>query len=440
MKKLLLSILTLLLIGCSQHTIKQLPLTSEDAIWIITDIHHLSPTLHDKGAAFQRMQSTGAGKDLVYSKERMDAFVEDIKVEKPKLLLISGDLTFNGELESFKELANHFTEIEKSGTQVLVIPGNHDISSGWARSFSGDDQHITDQISPQDFEKMFSNFGYKNAVTKDDTSLSYVAQPFSNLRFLMIDSNIYTQEKSNTAPVTNGKLKTQTLQWIEQQLKQARADNITIIPIMHHNILSHHDMLSKGYQLDNALDLMTLYDNYNVPISFSGHIHTQSIKSQNLGKTNHHEIVTQSFALTPTPIGTFKIINDTVEYRYRSLNWEHYLRKHATQNPDILNHTTYLSKVFSQSTYAIVHDALYNSSIYSIALGDELVNIISPLNERFFTGESLTTEYLNTHVYNQTAYQKLLEHIPNSFLIRYIDRSISARLNQSMQSVSVPLK
>lgn len=441
-KRLLFFIFTFILAGCfsSKAQYNTTELNSEHNIWIITDIHYLSPKLHDNGEAFKRMQNTGAGKDLVYSKERMQALVEQAKVEKPVLLLVSGDLTFNGELESFKELADYFQQIENNGTHVLVIPGNHDISSGWARSFSGDEQKVTEQISPKEFEKLFANFGYNQASAQDSHSLSYVAQPFKNLRFLMIDSNIYTQEKSSTAPITNGSLKSQTLQWINEQLELAKKENTLIIPIMHHNVLSHHDMLNKGYQLDNASDLMDVYNKHRIPLSFSGHIHTQSIKEQSLGDILHTEIVTQAFSLTPTPIGNLKFINNAIHYDYKTLDWQHYLKKHETTNPDLLDHKTYLSNVFYKSTYPLVHDSLYNYSIYSIKLGDALTDIISPLNEHFFNGELITQDYLNSKVYNQPAYQQLIAQDEQSFLVRYINRSIKARLNRSMRNAIIPLQ
>ncbi|MDO4432821.1 MAG: metallophosphoesterase [Aerococcaceae bacterium] len=415
-------------------------LNRDQTIWIITDIHYLSPTLHDNDEAFRHIQNTGAGKDLVYSNERMQALIEQAKIEKPALLIVSGDLTLNGELESFRELANHFQQLEDNGTHVLVIPGNHDISSGWARSFFGDKQIVAEQVSPKEFEQLFANFGYNQAAAKDAHSLSYVAQPFTNMRFLMIDSNIYTHEKSSTAPKTNGILKTETLSWIDEQLAQAKQDNVLIVPIMHHNVLNHHEMMSSGFQLDNANDLMALYNKHHVNISFSGHIHTQSIQEQSLGDVHHTEIVTQAFSLTPAPIGTLKFVDNAFHYHYTALDWQYFLKKYPTTNVDLLDHKSYLSKVFYDTTHQLVHHSLRNHPHYSVVLGDELADIISPLNEHFFTGELLTQAYLDTNVYNQHAYQLIAESDESSFLIRYINRTIGARLNQSMQDAIVPIK
>ena len=47
-------------------------------------------------------------------------------MQKADGLILSGDLTFNGEKKSHEELAEKFKKVEKSGAPVMVIPGNHD--------------------------------------------------------------------------------------------------------------------------------------------------------------------------------------------------------------------------------------------------------------------------------------------------------------------------
>lgn len=65
--------------------------------WVITDLHYLSPSLHDKdGDAYQHIKNTGAGKDFDYGAERMQALTQQIDQDKPDVLIISGDLTLNG--------------------------------------------------------------------------------------------------------------------------------------------------------------------------------------------------------------------------------------------------------------------------------------------------------------------------------------------------------
>ena len=87
------------------------PLVGKDEnlkIWMVTDIHYLSPDLFDDGEAFARMKATSAGKDLEHVPDMMEALVWEAAKEQPDLLIVSGDLTFNGEYQSLVELAAFF--------------------------------------------------------------------------------------------------------------------------------------------------------------------------------------------------------------------------------------------------------------------------------------------------------------------------------------------
>ena len=75
----------------------------------------------------------GDGRVLLYSWEILDAFIEDMKEKDPDLLLLSGDLTLNGEKASHEELAALLEELDEEGITTLVIPGNHDINNPYAK-------------------------------------------------------------------------------------------------------------------------------------------------------------------------------------------------------------------------------------------------------------------------------------------------------------------
>ena len=93
--------------------IKQTPepeisLNESNEIWVITVPHHLSPSLQDNGVAFQKMQATAAGKDIII------------------------------------------------GTKVLVEPGNHDIADGWAQIFIGEQTYKTRPLTASEFLSLLS--------------------------------------------------------------------------------------------------------------------------------------------------------------------------------------------------------------------------------------------------------------------------------------------
>ena len=121
--------------------------TGEELIlYIATDLHYLSPSLTNHKEAFKTFVESGDGKQLDYIEEILEAFIYQVKEVSPDALIISGDLTNNGEKESHLALAKKLKEIEEGGTKVYVIPGNHDISNPWARRFEGDRQLITETI------------------------------------------------------------------------------------------------------------------------------------------------------------------------------------------------------------------------------------------------------------------------------------------------------
>ena len=159
--------------------------------FIASDMHYLAKSLSDGGKAYKTFIETGDGKQLNYIEEIMNAFVVDIKNKKPDVLILSGDLTTNGEKASHIELAKKLKEVESSGTSVYVIPGNHDVFNPYARNFKGDKQYKTDYISDSDFSKIYADFGYNDAVLRDKNTLSYLSATSSDTWLLMLDTAKY---------------------------------------------------------------------------------------------------------------------------------------------------------------------------------------------------------------------------------------------------------
>ena len=120
-------------------------------ICVATDPHLLAPSLTDHGECFLRTITNADGKVMRYSSELTEAFFSQIAAERPDLLIISGDLTFNGERESHEAFAAHCAKLEDAGVPVLVLPGNHDLNCPQAARFTGDtvcaQRALTHQLS-----------------------------------------------------------------------------------------------------------------------------------------------------------------------------------------------------------------------------------------------------------------------------------------------------
>lgn len=439
---LLLSILLILNFTTQQQVVAypNRNLTKEDQIWIISDLHYLSPTLFDTGEAFSYIEKTAAGKELRYGKERMDALLEQVKRDKPKHLLVSGDLTLNGEKQSMLELAEYFGKMEKAGTQVQVIPGNHDIASGWARAFKGDQQEVVAQVSHKDFAEIFVDFGYNQAANRDAHSLSYLSKVSSNLWFIMLDSNIYSDGMGKGGPKTNGRIKKETLDWMEEQLQAAEEAGVQALPVVHHNVLRQHHMLSKGYTLDNTIDVKRLLDRYGVQFGFSGHTHAQNIVSEDLGKTTYTEVVNGAFSVYPAVIGQVTVDKSGLDYQKGQLDTAFWAKNAQPTNPDLRELTAHMQSVFDNSSDIMVHRMMYDEGWYSTEVAESISRFIVPVNRAYFSGEKIDQNWLAKDVYPSQAYKELSKVNPKSFLYDYAEHIFLRSQERDVEKVSMEIK
>ncbi|CRH21627.1 Calcineurin-like phosphoesterase family protein (fragment) [Carnobacterium maltaromaticum] len=341
---LALGIFFLFLSGCSQKNeatqkgtnqisesnIKNQVVEPGFKLWVITDIHYISPSLYDDGEKFKFIIQTSAGKDIIYQEETLEALVYKAQREKPNVLVVSGDLTLNGEKQSAIELAIYFAEIEKTGTNVYVIPGNHDISDGWAKKYRAEKAEATDQILPKDFSRIFQDFGYNEAISVDSNSLSYLVAPRENLWIAMIDTNKYSWQGSTRGPITSGSLRDETYQWLQECFTLAAEKGAKVIPVIHHNLLDHNQLVNQGFTLDNAEEMQKLLSQEKVSFTLSGHIHAQDIASKQLNGEPIYDIVTGSFAMLSNPIGELTFENGQMEYQLISTDVDNWAQ--ATKN------------------------------------------------------------------------------------------------------------
>ena len=158
-------------------------------IAVLSDLHYMDPSLlRADGSAFQ-MYLMQDPKLLAESGAILKEILHKLLVEKPDLVLISGDLTKDGELISHKSLLKQLHILELNHIKVLVVPGNHDINNPDAKLFDGDNATPVATITADNFKSLYADYGYKTAIARDPNSLSYVSEPVKNLRILALDAN-----------------------------------------------------------------------------------------------------------------------------------------------------------------------------------------------------------------------------------------------------------
>lgn len=238
-----------------------------------TDVHYQSADSEDDGAAFQLFVERCDGKVVKYLPQLLDAFMDQVIAEKPTALVLSGDITMNGEKINHKELAEKLHKVQDAGIPVLIIPGNHDINNPNAAVYFGDEKTSTDSVTPEEFYDIYHMYGYDQAISRDSASLSYVYQLDERNRLLMLDSCQY--EPKN---LVEGRIKAETLVWMDEQLKKAQEDGMQILPIAHHNLLAQSRMYTTQCAMDNNGEVIDLLQKYKIPLFLSGHLHVQRIR------------------------------------------------------------------------------------------------------------------------------------------------------------------
>ena len=104
------------------------PGVKEETIFVASDLHLYSENLlgpNNERCTKENMSSDGRIQECDY--ELVSALIDEVNAEKPEYLILTGDLSYNGEKDSHVELTKMLREIKD--TKVLVIPGNHDMYS-----------------------------------------------------------------------------------------------------------------------------------------------------------------------------------------------------------------------------------------------------------------------------------------------------------------------
>lgn len=300
-----------------------------------TDIHYLSPALTDHGDIFRETINNSDGKVIQYIDEIMCAFTDDVISAAPDVLILSGDLTFNGEKASHIDLAGKLADIQKNGIQVLVLPGNHDINSKTAASLIGDKYEYTDSVTSDEFKELYWDFGMKQAESVDPYSLSYLYNVNSDLCVLMLDTNAYGENF----------VQDESYEWIEAQLKKAGKEHRKVITVSHQNLFAHNSLLSFGYQLYDAAELLELYNKYKVKLNLSGHIHMQHYM-----KDGVTEVATSSMAVSPNQYGIIDFSNDKFSYSTKSVDVSSWAKKNNINDNNLLDFAAYSEYFFKNKT------------------------------------------------------------------------------------------
>ncbi|MDO5407386.1 MAG: metallophosphoesterase [Eubacteriales bacterium] len=403
--------------GDSEHPDEEMPEEPEVSIIHVTDIHYLAGSLTDGGSSFQYMVEHGDGKVVTYIDQITDAFVEEVIRRRPDVVIISGDLTLDGEKKSHEELAQKLYQIEDEDIPVLVIPGNHDINNHHAARFEGEERLPAEFTTPAEFREIYRDFGYDEAISEDYTSLSYVYELDEDTRFLMLDTCQYRQKA-----LVGGAILTDTYDWIEKELENAWDDGADVIPVAHHNLLDESEIYIDDCTIEHSEQLVDMLEEWDVPLFLSGHLHVQHAKRSEENR-GIFEMVTSSLATPACQFGDLSYWHGgSFAYKTRVLDVQGWARRNGRKEKDLLEFDRFKKPFLRRVFYNQSYDELCKISTLSEDQRVRMSNLYSDLNYHYYQGTAYT---IKDAVLKNPDYQLWMGDGYSSILADYVQYIVS---------------
>ncbi len=242
-------------------------------ITVVSDTHYYSKKNGISGKAF--MQENGRSTNLIKdSEEVLNAFFNQIAEDKTSdIILISGDLTKNGEPESHREFIELLHKVKARGKRIYIITATHDFQgNGICHKFEGDKKVEIPATRREELLELYRDFGPDEAISIHGDSMSYVVQLEDGFRLFALNDDRNHEGKSGFSK--------DCFRWIEEQFEDAKKNNQLVIAMTHHPILSpspFFSLIGKGDMMgDHEIRREQLAD-MGISFMFTGHSHMHDI-------------------------------------------------------------------------------------------------------------------------------------------------------------------
>lgn len=283
---------------------------------VLSDVHYYDGTLGTEGSAFEACLQSDL-KLLKESGSLLSLAVDKIIDSNVDFVLVSGDLTKDGELVCHRQFADALSLLIEKGIRAYVVPGNHDVNNPGAFRYEGERTISVPSVSHAEFSDIYRAYGYGDALHRDQNSLSYVAALNDTLWLLAIDTCRSEENKPGGTEIVGGKLDEKQEKWIEEMLALANREKKAVIVMAHHGINEHfkgQNRLHHSFVIENHTDVGKLLASWNVRIAFTGHYHAQDITLEDFGEFGFlYDIETGSLITPPCALRFCTIENNQLK-------------------------------------------------------------------------------------------------------------------------------
>ncbi len=249
---------------------------------VLTDIHYYSHKIGTSGSAYDRANSKSQkflAESVPLLKQTFKQVAED---KRSNTVLISGDITNNGELCSHCEIIEMLRELKSKGKKVYVITATHDFRKGGETdSYSGDKRIKIPAAERNMLFDMYREFGPDEAISVHRQSMSYIVQLENNYRLFALNDDSNLNGKSGFSE--------DCFEWIKQNIKKAKDDGQFIIAMTHHPLIAPsplYEIIGKGDMLGDYTERIEQLADLGIQFIFTGHTHIHNISAYQSAKGN----------------------------------------------------------------------------------------------------------------------------------------------------------
>lgn len=263
----------------------------------LTDLHYYANEEIGSSGEFYKLKCDLDQKCMAESGAIVDSAFRSLCDDKEiDIVLISGDLTFDGEKQSHDCLVKKLRKLQENGKRVFITFATHDFYMH-ARKYT-DEEGETElpKYTRAELRELYNDFGYAEAIATHENSYSYCVQLSDDVRMLALnddgDFDAFCGYYDDL------------LKWIKEQVEDAKKAGCEIFAMTHHPVVepspvyplfSHKAMLG-GYETTTPY----LAD-LGIKYVFVGHTHIHDIDYIDTEKGNRlYQINTA--ALTGYPL------------------------------------------------------------------------------------------------------------------------------------------
>ena len=296
-------------------------------ICVISDTHYY-PLNYVSDCEDYNTYVGGDPKMLAESGSIIDSALDMIEKDRPDLVLVSGDLTKDGERLGHQNMAKKLQKIEDdTDAEVFVINGNHDIYNYQdSCTFENGKKEQATTTTPADFKEIYGAFGYNGEHSaqyytppegKRAGGLSY-SVTVGDYVIIGIDSGRYSPDADTgmdtNEHITAGRIDASLLPWVKQRVEEANENGKTVIGLMHHGLVPHFskeaELLSE-YVVDDWQEAASTLADAGMRYIFTGHMHANDIAEYTSVNGNKiYDLETGSLAAYGSPVRTVTIQRD----------------------------------------------------------------------------------------------------------------------------------